>query len=77
MDRSYETFARALGTAVRRARLALGKTQEDLAYESDLSVRQVSEIESGGNPKLATLWRMAKTLETPIDEIVAEARRRR
>lgn len=46
-------------------------------YESDLSVRQVSEIESGGNPKLRTLWRTAKTLERPVDEMLSEVRRRR
>lgn len=75
MDRSYGYFARALGATVRRMRRALGKTQEDLAYEADLSVRQVSEIESGGNPKLNTLWRIAKVLQLPVDDLIGEARR--
>ena len=35
-DRSYEPFARALGAAVRRARLVLGKTQEDVALRERL-----------------------------------------
>ncbi|MHB8563900.1 MAG: helix-turn-helix domain-containing protein [Acidiferrobacteraceae bacterium] len=75
MDRPYDHFARALGAAVRSARRALEKTQEDLAYEADVSVRQVSEIENGGNPKLNTLWRIARTLEVPVDDLIAEARR--
>jgi transcriptional regulator with XRE-family HTH domain len=75
VDKAYDQLARSLGAAVRRRRLAVGKSQEDLAYEADLSVRQISEIESAGNPKLSSLWRIARTLGVHVDELLSEARR--
>jgi len=73
-DESYAQFARALGAAVRRARSTLKKTKEDLAHESALSVRQVSEIENGSNPELITLWRIAASLGIGVDDLMAQAR---
>ena len=51
------------GKAVAERRKAVGKTQEDLAYEADVSLRHLQKIEAGAtNPRLGTLLTLARIL---------------
>lgn len=59
--RAVEEGRVAWSDGVRRIRRALGMTQAELATAFDLTVRQVSELESGrANPTVATLARVAE-----------------
>ncbi|MBJ8350340.1 helix-turn-helix domain-containing protein [Streptococcus zalophi] len=59
------------GENVKRQRLKMGKTQEDLCAEADkLSVRQLSRIESGeSTPTLYTIQYIASQLQVSIDDL--------
>jgi transcriptional regulator with XRE-family HTH domain len=64
----------ALGRAVAARRRAAGKTQEDLAYEADVSLRHLQKIEAGAtNPRLGTLFSIANVLEIRAYQILQEA----
>lgn len=61
MDKHFHS--KALGQRVRRERLALDLTQEDLAERCELSFRYISRVEQGGaDLRLSTLFRVAKGL---------------
>ena len=61
MDKHFHS--KALGQRVRRERLALDMTQEDLAERCELSFRYISRVEQGGaDLRLSTLFRVAKGL---------------
>ena len=65
MDATVERF----GANVRRARLARGWTQEDLAGYSGLAVVQVSRVERGKREvRLTTLVRLIRALDIPPAE---------
>ena len=62
---AYEAAQRAfvLGEAVRKARLARGMTQADLAAATGTSQSAIARLElGGGNPRLETLARVADAL---------------
>jgi transcriptional regulator with XRE-family HTH domain len=64
----------ALGRAVAARRRAIGKTQEDLAYEADVSLRHLQKIEAGAtNPRLGTLFSIAAVLGIRAHQLLAEA----
>lgn len=47
-----------------------GFTQEDLAYESGLSLSQIARIETVKiNPTVSTMFAIARTLNVPISEL--------
>ena len=53
-----------LGRAIAERRRAAHKTQEDLAYEADLSLRHLQKIEAGQTfPRLQTLFAIGEALE--------------
>jgi DNA-binding XRE family transcriptional regulator len=55
-----------LGENLRRARTALGLTQEEVAERSGVHATEVSRIEAGKrDPKVSTLMRLAKAVEVP------------
>jgi transcriptional regulator with XRE-family HTH domain len=55
---------------VRRLRVALGLSQEDLAGEAELDRTYVSRIERGtDNPTVAVLEKLAKALAADIAEL--------
>jgi transcriptional regulator with XRE-family HTH domain len=68
----------ALSAAIRRRRLALGLTQEDVAFQAGLSVRHYQSLESGGlNPSYLVLRSVADALAIGISPLITEAEPKR
>jgi transcriptional regulator with XRE-family HTH domain len=69
-------FQAALGLAVKTRRQELGLTQEQLANETDLHQRWISNVETGKrNPSYASLRRLAAGLELSTSQLIARAER--
>lgn len=65
---------RALGLAVKARREELGVTQEQLANDSGLHQRWISNVETGKrNPSYASLRRLAHALDLTASELIARA----
>jgi transcriptional regulator with XRE-family HTH domain len=68
----------ALGEAVRRLRLKVGMSQEQLAESAGTDLTQVGGIERGvRNPSYTTLLRLATALKTSVGELTCLADRLR
>jgi transcriptional regulator with XRE-family HTH domain len=69
-------FQAALGLAVKARREALGLTQEQLANDSGLHQRWISNVETGKrNPSYASLRRLADGLDLTASELLQRAER--
>jgi transcriptional regulator with XRE-family HTH domain len=69
-------FQQALGLAVKRRREELGLTQEQLANNTDLHQRWISNVETGKrNPSYGSLRRLATGLGLPVSELLQRAER--
>jgi transcriptional regulator with XRE-family HTH domain len=67
-------FQTALGLAVKARREELNLTQEQLANDTDLHQRWISNVETGKrNPSYASLRRLAAGLELTASELLALA----
>jgi transcriptional regulator with XRE-family HTH domain len=67
-------FQAALGTAVKARREELGRTQEQLANDSGLHQRWISNVETGKrNPSYSSLRRLAAALGLSTSELIARA----
>jgi len=67
-------FQVALGAAVKARRAELDITQEQLANDTDLHQRWISNVETGKrNPSYASLRRLAAGLEIATSELIARA----
>lgn len=67
-------FQHALGLAVKHRRQELGLTQEQLANDTDLHQRWISNVETGKrNPSYASLRRLAAGLELSASELLQRA----
>jgi transcriptional regulator with XRE-family HTH domain len=67
-------FQAALGTAVKARREELKRTQEQLANDSGLHQRWISNVETGKrNPSYSSLRRLAAALELSASELIARA----
>jgi transcriptional regulator with XRE-family HTH domain len=67
------TGNRTLGDAIRARRTELGLRIEDLAYRSGVAYRTISRIESGYDPQLDTLRRLAVALEVSVGDLVNDS----
>jgi transcriptional regulator with XRE-family HTH domain len=68
------TFKRALGEAVKARRETLGLTQEQVANNSGLHQRWLSNVETGKrNPSYESLRRLAAGLGLSASELIARA----
>ena len=67
--KAKQQFARNL----RAARIQLGFSQEDLAERCHLHATEISRLERGvREPRLSTIVRLAKGLNVPPGELLAE-----
>lgn len=65
-----QEYSQQLADATKKARLALGLTQEQVAEKSNTDVRTIINMEQGrGNPKLETLFPLIKALKIDAREI--------
>lgn len=65
-----DTLLKKFGINVRKARLKLGLTQEELAEKCELDFRQIGFIERGeSNPTLLTIHKISKGLSGKGREI--------
>ena len=65
-----EEGLRLLADRLRAVRAQQGYTQEDLAYESGLSLSQIARIETVKiNPTVSTMFRIARTLNVPVSSL--------
>jgi transcriptional regulator with XRE-family HTH domain len=68
MDRRVE-----FGQNVRKIRLALGLTQEEVAFRAKIDLTYMGGIERGvRNPSLLVMGRVADALSVALRELVAE-----
>jgi len=68
------TFQTALGLAVKARRQELGLSQLQLATDSGLHQRWLSNVETGKrNPSYGSLRRLAAGLDLPTSELLARA----
>jgi len=69
-------FQTALGLAVKARREEIELTQEQLANDTDLHQRWISNVETGKrNPSYGSLRRLATGLELSASELIARAER--
>jgi len=67
-------FQHALGLAVKARRVELGVTQEQLANDTELHQRWISNVETGKrNPSYASLRRLAAGLGLSASELILRA----
>jgi transcriptional regulator with XRE-family HTH domain len=72
-DDVFQMERQALAELMARQRLALGLSQETLAYEADVDRSYVSQIERGqGNPSLRVLCQLARRLGLPLRELFSQ-----
>ena len=65
-----QEYSQQLADAIKKARLELGLTQEQVAEKSGADVRTIINMEQGrGNPKLETLFPLIRTLKMDSREI--------
>jgi transcriptional regulator with XRE-family HTH domain len=65
-----EKILQSFGQRIKMMRVRLNITQEDLAYNSGLSLSQIARIETARiNPTLCTIALIAKTLDVSISEL--------
>ncbi|MCC6690446.1 MAG: helix-turn-helix transcriptional regulator [Bacteroidia bacterium] len=65
-EKGLKAFAKHLKTI----RQKKGFTQEELAYQSGLSLSQIARIETFRiNPTLSTIFTIARTLKVPLYEL--------
>ena len=63
-------YSQRLAEAVKKARLELGLTQEEVADKCATDVRTIINIEMGrGNPKLKTLFKVVRALKIDAREL--------
>lgn len=67
-----ESSKNNIAKTVKRLREKMGVSQEKLARLADVSNNTIINIEAGkqGNPTIETLKKIAKALNTPIEDLI-------
>lgn len=66
-----EAFLMKIGKRIKELRIAKGISQQELAAEIEYEKSNMSRLESGRiNPKIATLYKVAKALGISLSDIV-------
>lgn len=75
----WASYAKELGLNVQRRRLALGMSQEHVAYNANLSRFAFQQLERGesrpgapSNPSLLNVMAVAQVLGVTVDELLPE-----
>ena len=72
----FDGYRRDVAAAIRMRRQAAKMTQEDLAYEADLTTRHLHEIEKARtNPTLRSLFNIATALGVTLSAVMEDAER--
>ncbi|MFE7514407.1 helix-turn-helix domain-containing protein [Streptomyces sp. NPDC057540] len=67
-------YRRHVGERLRTTREGAGLTQQQLAERAGLEKQAISVIENAHvSPRLDTLWRIARAMDTTIAELVSES----
>lgn len=70
---AIESDAVVLGKNIKRIRKSQKRTQEDLAFEAEISVKMLSEYENGKREMSSqVLFKIADALMVSVDELVPE-----
>lgn len=70
---AIEPDAVALGKNIKRIRKSQKRTQEDLAFDAEISVKMLSEYENGKHDMSSqVLFNIADALMVSVDELVPE-----
>jgi transcriptional regulator with XRE-family HTH domain len=73
MKSRMEIICKLLGENVRASRLAMGISQEELAFRAELDRTYISQIERGvGNPSLGVLLKISNVLDTDIAALLSK-----
>ena len=68
-------LVRLLGESIRRERLALGKSQEEVAFDAGMKRSYLSDLERGTrNPTVRALGRLAETLKVDAADLLKQPR---
>lgn len=60
----------ALAMNLKEVRAKYGYTQEQLAYEADLSLSQIARIETAKiNPSISAIFAIARAMNVPLSEL--------
>ena len=66
----HERFLKKFGANLKRIRLEKGLSQDDIAFDSNLSTNQIGRIERGEiNAGLSTIYEIAKTLNIQVKDL--------
>ncbi len=66
----HEEFLKAFGNNLKKIRLTKGFSQDEIAFNSELSTNQIGRIERGEiNTSLSTIYEIAKTLNLNVKEL--------
>jgi transcriptional regulator with XRE-family HTH domain len=67
------TIYKRLGQKIKKRRLKLGLSQEELSEKAKLDLTSINEIENGSrNPSVKTVHKIALALKTPISELFSD-----
>jgi len=76
MKSRMEIVCKLLGENVRASRLAMGISQEELAFRAELDRTYISQIERGiGNPSLGVLLKISTVLGADVAELLCKKNR--
>jgi transcriptional regulator with XRE-family HTH domain len=74
---SKPSLAEVLGDEIRKARVAAGLTQEELAFKAKLSRNYVSLLElDAKSPTVETLARLCKPLNVKVSALIARTEKK-
>ena len=65
-----EEGLKLLAKHLKKVRMAKGFSQEELAYESGMTLSQIARIETVKiNPTVSTIFKLARTLQVPVSDL--------
>jgi len=66
----HDKFLKKFGFHLKKIRLEKGFSQDDIAFNSELSTNQIGRIERGEiNTSLSTIYEIAKTLDIDVKDL--------